>query len=392
MSNHHAKREKPIYYGHQYIDEADIAAVVAVLKSDFLTCGPKIPELERRLCDLTGAQYAVAVSSGTAALHAACWAAGIGPGDEVIVPPMTFAASANCVLYCGGRPVFADIDPDTYNISPQQIEANLTPHTKAVVAVDFTGQAVPLSEIQEICKANQLLLIEDAAHSIGTRYCGRPVGGIADFTTFSFHPVKTVTGGEGGAVTTNDSQLYQRLMRFRAHGVTRDPALMEQKEVGDWYYEQIDLGYNYRLTDIQAALICSQLDKLEQFSARRKQIATAYDQAFSQVPGLILQKTIPESDTTRHLYLLRLDLNRMRATRRQIFEELKAENIYCNVHYIPTYLFPYYQKLGYREGLCPNAEALYHSSLTIPLYYSMTDEDVDYVIEKVKEVVGRHVR
>ena len=319
MSNHHAKREKPIYYGHQYIDEADIAAVVAVLKSDFLTCGPKIPELERRLCDLTGAQYAVAVSSGTAALHAACWAAEIGPGDEVIVPPMTFAASANCVLYCGGRPVFADIDPDTYNISPQQIEANLTPHTKAVVAVDFTGQAVPLSEIQEICKANQLLLIEDAAHSIGTRYCGRPVGGIADFTTFSFHPVKTVTGGEGGAVTTNDSQLYQRLMRFRAHGVTRDPALMEQKEVGDWYYEQIDLGYNYRLTDIQAALICSQLDKLEQFSARRKQIATAYDQAFSQVPGLILQKTIP-------------------------------------------------------------------------LYYSMTDEDVDYVIEKVKEVVGRHVR
>ena len=392
MSNHHAKREKPIYYGHQYIDEADIAAVVAVLKSDFLTCGPKIPELERRLCDLTGAQYAVAVSSGTAALHAACWAAEIGPGDEVIVPPMTFAASANCVLYCGGRPVFADIDPDTYNISPQQIEANLTPHTKAVVAVDFTGQAVPLSEIQEICKANQLLLIEDAAHSIGTRYCGRPVGGIADFTTFSFHPVKTVTGGEGGAVTTNDSQLYQRLMRFRAHGVTRDPALMEQKEVGDWYYEQIDLGYNYRLTDIQAALICSQLDKLEQFSARRKQIATAYDQAFSQVPGLILQKTIPESDTTRHLYLLRLDLNRMRATRRQIFEELKAENIYCNVHYIPTYLFPYYQKLGYREGLCPNAEALYYSSLTIPLYYAMTDEDVDYVIEKVKEVVGRHVR
>lgn len=392
MSNHHAKREKPIYYGHQYIDEADISAVVAVLKSDFLTCGPKIPELERRLCDLTGAQYAVAVSSGTAALHAACWAAEIGPGDEVIVPPMTFAASANCVLYCGGRPVFADIDPDTYNISPQQIEANLTSHTKAVVAVDFTGQAVPLSEIQEICKANRLLLIEDAAHSIGTRYCGRPVGGIADFTTFSFHPVKTVTGGEGGAVTTNDPQFHQRLVRFRAHGVTRDPALMEQKEVGDWYYEQIDLGYNYRLTDIQAALICSQLDKLEQFSARRKQIATAYDQAFSQVPGLILQKTIPESDTTRHLYLLRLDLNRMRATRRQIFEELKAENIYCNVHYIPTYLFPYYQKLGYREGLCPNAEALYYSSLTIPLYYAMTDEDVDYVIEKVKEVVGRHVR
>ena len=392
MSEHHAKREKPLYYGHQYIDEADIDAVVTVLKSDFLTCGPKIPELERRLCGLTGARYAVAVSSGTAALHAACWAAGIGPGDEVIVPPMTFAASANCVLYCGGRPVFADIDPDTYNISPQQIEANLTPRTKAVVAVDFTGQAVPLAEIQEICKAHRLLLIEDAAHSIGTRYCGRPVGGIADFTTFSFHPVKTVTGGEGGAVTTNDPQFQQRLVRFRAHGITRDPALLEQKNVGDWYYEQINLGYNYRLTDIQAALIISQLDKLEQFSARRKQIAAAYDRAFSQVPGLILQKTIPESDTTRHLYLLRLDLQRLRANRRQIFEELKAENIYCNVHYIPTYLFPYYQRLGYQAGLCPNAEALYHSCLTIPLYYAMTDEDVDYVIEKVKEVVGRHVR
>ena len=392
MSEHHAKREKPLYYGHQYIDEADIDAVVTVLKSDFLTCGPKIPELERRLCGLTGARYAVAVSSGTAALHAACWAAGIGPGDEVIVPPMTFAASANCVLYCGGRPVFADIDPDTYNISPQQIEANLTPRTKAVVAVDFTGQAVPLAEIQEICKAHRLLLIEDAAHSIGTRCCGRPVGGIADFTTFSFHPVKTVTGGEGGAVTTNDPQFQQRLVRFRAHGITRDPALLEQKNVGDWYYEQINLGYNYRLTDIQAALIISQLDKLEQFSARRKQIAAAYDRAFSQVPGLILQKTIPESDTTRHLYLLRLDLQRLRANRRQIFEELKAENIYCNVHYIPTYLFPYYQRLGYQAGLCPNAEALYHSCLTIPLYYAMTDEDVDYVIEKVKEVVGRHVR
>ena len=392
MSEHHAKREKPLYYGHQYIDEADIDAVVTVLKSDFLTCGPKIPELERRLCGLTGARYAVAVSSGTAALHAACWAAGIGPGDEVIVPPMTFAASANCVLYCGGRPVFADIDPDTYNISPQQIEANLTPRTKAVVAVDFTGQAVPLAEIQEICKAHRLLLIEDAAPSTGTRYSGRPVGGIADFTTFSFHPVKTVTGGEGGAVTTNDPQFQQRLVRFRAHGITRDPALLEQKNVGDWYYEQINLGYNYRLTDIQAALIISQLDKLEQFSARRKQIAAAYDRAFSQVPGLILQKTIPESDTTRHLYLLRLDLQRLRANRRQIFEELKAENIYCNVHYIPTYLFPYYQRLGYQAGLCPNAEALYHSCLTIPLYYAMTDEDVDYVIEKVKEVVGRHVR
>lgn len=392
MSNHCVKRNKPLYYGHQYIDDADIDAVVQVLKSDYLTCGPKIPEMEKKLCSITGAQYAVAVSSGTAALHAACWAAGIGPGDEVIVSPMTFAASANCILYCGAHPVFADIDGETYNISPQRIEANITPRTKAVVAVDFTGQAVALSEIQAICKAHGLILIEDAAHAIGTRYQGQPVGSIADLTTFSFHPVKTVTGGEGGAITTNDPHLFQRLTLFRTHGITRDTELLEQKDIGDWYYEQIALGYNYRMTDIQAALISSQLDKLERFSKRRKQIVDAYDQAFAHTPGLILQKTIPESDTTRHLYLLRLDLQRLNASRRQIFEELKEQNIYCNVHYIPTYLFPYYRSLGYQAGICPNAEALYHTSLTIPLYFAMTDEDVSYVIAKVKEVIGRHVR
>lgn len=392
MSAYLFKRDTPLYYGHQFIDDADINAVVQVLKSDYLTCGPKIPELEQKLCTVTGAQYAVAVSSGTAALHAACWAAGIGPGDEVIVSPMTFAASANCILYCGARPVFADIDGETYNILPQQIEAHITSRTKAVVAVDFTGQAAALSEIQAICNAHGLLLIEDAAHAIGTRYRGQPVGSIADLTTFSFHPVKTVTGGEGGAVTTNDSALFRRLTLFRTHGITRDVEELEQKNVGDWYYEQIALGYNYRLSDLQAALVSSQLDKLEQFSTRRKQIAAAYDQAFAGLPGLILQKTIPESDTTRHLYLLRLDLHRLNASRKQIFEELKQENIYCNVHYIPTYLFPYYQKLGYRAGLCPNAEALYHASLTIPLYVSLSDEDVRYVIAKVKEVIGRHVR
>ena len=244
MSKQPPKRSKPLYYGHQYIDEADIAAVVQVLKSDYLTCGPKIPELEGRLCALTGARYAVALSNGTAALHASCWAARIGPGDEVIVPPMTFAASANCVLYCGGRPVFADIDPNTYNISPQAIEAALTPRTKAVVAVDFTGQAAALAEIRAICEPAHLLLIEDAAHAIGTRYQGRPVGGISDLTTFSFHPVKTVTGGEGGAVTTSDPWLYQRLTLFRTHGITREPALLERPDVEDWYYEQIALGYH----------------------------------------------------------------------------------------------------------------------------------------------------
>lgn len=376
-------REKPIYYGHQYIDEADIQAVVDVLRSDYLTCGPKIEELEQKLCALTGAKYAVVCANGTAALHIAALSAGVSEGDEVITTPITFAASANCALYCGARPIFADIDPETYNIDPAKVEAAITPKTKTVVAVDYTGQSAALDPLRELCKKHGLVLIEDGAHVIGTKYKGKPNGSISDMTTFSFHPVKTVTGGEGGAVLTNDGALYEKLLLYRSHGITRKENLMEHDIDGPWYYEQIALGYNYRMTDMQAALIISQLNKLPQFSARRKEIVARYDQAFSKIPAIFVQREIPESDTTRHLYILRLVPERLKIDRKQFFAALAAENVCCNVHYIPTYYFPYYEKLGYRKGLCPNAEKLYEEIITLPLYYGMSDEDVESVIAAV---------
>ena len=380
-------RETPIGYGRQFIDDDDISAVVKVLKSPFLTTGPEIKKLEDKLCRITRAKYAVVVSNGTAALHIACMAAGVKDGDEVITTPMTFAASANCALYCGAKPVFADINPETYNISPSSIREKRTPNTKAVVAVDFTGQAVELDEILEICRENNLTLIEDAAHSMGTKYKGKPVGSIADMTCFSFHPVKTVTAGEGGAVTTNSKELYDKLCLFRSHAITRDESMMVNPTGEKWYYEQVDLGYNYRMTDFQAALLSSQLDKLPMFSSRRKDIVKMYDDAFSKIPEVTVQKEIAESDTTRHIYILRFNLKMLKASRREIFDALWAENIHCNVHYIPVYYHPYYQKLGYRKGLCPNAEALYEEIITLPLYYSMTDDDVRDVIEAVKKVI-----
>lgn len=379
-------RNVPIYYGHQYIDDADIQAVVDVLKSDYLTCGPKIEELENKLCTITGAKYAVVCSNGTAALHIACLAAGVGEGDEVITTPITFAASANCALYCGAKPVFADINPETYNIDPENVKKLTTAKTKAVVAVDYTGQSVELNELKEHCSANNITLIEDGAHVIGTRYDGRYNGSIADMTTFSFHPVKTVTGGEGGAVLTNSKELYQRLLLFRSHGITRDPSLMTKEPDGPWYYQQVDLGFNYRMTDMQAALIISQLDKLPMFAKRRKEIVARYNEAFKDMPQIFVQKEIPESDTVRHLYILRLVPEKLKIDRAKFFEALGAENVKCNVHYIPTYYFPYYEKLGYKKGLCPNAEKLYDEMISLPLYYAMSDEDVESVIEAVKKI------
>ncbi len=379
-------RETPIYYGHQYIDEADIQAVTDVLRSDYLTTGPKITELEGKLCALTGAKHAAVCSNGTAALHIACLAAGIGPGDEVITTPITFAASANCALYCGAKPVFADINPHTYNIDPASVEEKITERTKAVVAVDFTGQSVELEPLLALCRKHHLILIEDGAHVIGTKYNGRYNGSIADMTTFSFHPVKTVTAGEGGAVLTNREDFYEKLLLYRSHGITREPSQMEHESDGPWYYEQIALGFNYRMSDIQAALLISQLDKLDMFAARRKEIVRRYNEAFSNVPGLIVQQEIPESDTVRHLYILRLDPAALRIDRAQFFAALGAENVCCNVHYIPVYYFPYYEKMGYHKGLCPQAEKLYDEILTLPLYYAMTDEDVESVIEAVLKI------
>ncbi|MBQ8230347.1 MAG: UDP-4-amino-4,6-dideoxy-N-acetyl-beta-L-altrosamine transaminase [Lachnospiraceae bacterium] len=380
-------RTTPLSYGRQYIDEEDIQAVADTLRSDYLTCGPRITQLEEMLCEVTGAKYCVAVSNGTAALHIAAMAAGIKEGDEVITTPITFAASANCALYCGARPVFADINPDTYNIDPDSIRKCITDKTKAVVAVDFTGQAVELDEIRAICKEHNLILIEDAAHSIGTKYNGQPIGSIADMTTFSFHPVKTITAGEGGAVTTNDPVLYQKLVLAHAHGITRDRSQMVHPTDDPWYYEQVNLGYNYRMTEFQAALLMSQLKKLEAFSKRRKEIVKMYDEAFSKIPELKVQKEIPESDTTRHLYILQLDGEKLTCTRREFFDALRGENIYSQVHYIPVYWHSHYEKLGYAKGLCPNAEHYYMQCMSLPLYYSLKDEDVKDVIHAVEKVV-----
>lgn len=379
-------RDRAIFYGHQYIDEDDIQAVVDVLRSDYLTCGPKISELEEKLCQITGAKYAVVCSNGTAALHIACMAAGVGKGDEVITTPITFAASANCALYCGAKPVFADINEETYNIDPANVEALTNEKTKAVVAVDFTGQSVELDRLLTHCRKNGLVLIEDGAHVIGTRYNGKYNGSIADMTTLSFHPVKTVTSGEGGAVLTNSEDYYKKLLLYRAHGITRNPEQMKHEPDGPWYYEQIALGMNYRMTDMQAALLISQLNKLPLFSKRRKEIVKAYDEAFERLPQIIVQKEIPESDTTRHLYILRLNLSELRIDRKQFFDALSAENICCNVHYIPTYYFPYYEELGYQRGLCPKAEKLYSEIISLPLYYSMTDKDVQDVIGAVTKI------
>lgn len=380
-------RETPIYYGRQCIEQVDIDAVEKVLRSDLVTCGPKVAEAEKRICEVTGAKYAVVVSSGTGALHLAAMAAGIEQGDEVIVTPMTFAASANCILYCGGTPVFADIKPDTYNIDPESIRAHITDKTKAVIVVDYTGQAAELDEIRKICEEHGLILIEDAAHAIGTRYKGRKVGSIADLTTFSFHPVKTVTAGEGGAVTTNDEQTYRRLLRLRSHGITRNQDEMINPSDALWYNEQVELGYNYRMTDFQAALLISQLNRLDIFVARRKEIAKRYDEVFSKMPELIVQKEIEASDTARHLYVIRLNPALLKCSRREFFDALYAENVCPQVHYLPVYMHSYYQKLGYKKGLCPRAEKLYENIMSIPLYYGLTDEDVETVIEAVKKVV-----
>lgn len=384
-------REKKIFYGRQCIEEDDIQAVTDVLKSDYLTCGPKVVELERALCKYTGAEYAVAVSNGTAALHCACIAAGIGPGDEVITTPITFAASANCVLYCGATPVFADIDPDTYNIDPESIRTHITDRTKAVIAVDFTGQVVKIEEIRRICDEFHLLLIEDAAHSIGSSYDGKMVGNLADITTFSFHPVKTVTGGEGGAVLTSRKELYDKIYLAHVHGITHDAAQMEESHSEGWYYEQVSLGYNYRLTDFQAALVLSQLGKIDRFKARRRQIVNRYNEAFAGIPQLIVQKEIPQSDTCRHLYILRLALDRLKCSRLEFFNALAAENVQPQVHYVPVYWFPYYQKLGYQKGCCPAAEKVYEGIMSLPLYPAMTDQDVEDVIRAVKKVVEQYV-
>jgi perosamine synthetase len=382
-------RETYLSYGKQSIDDEDIASLVDVLKADYLTTGPKVNEFEKAIAEYVGAKYAVVVSNGTAALHAACYAADIKEGDEVIVSPMTFAASANCVLYCGGKPVFVDIDPNTYNIDATKIEAAITEKTKAIIPVDFGGQSVDMDPIRSIAEKYNLIIIEDAAHALGSKYKGRKVGTGANMTEFSFHPVKPITTGEGGAIVTDSEELYKRLILFRSHGITRDENLMVNND-GSWYYEQIDLGYNYRLTDIQCALGISQMNKLDHFLRKRKEIVCEYNKAFSSIKEVIIPYEADFSNSGWHIYVIKLNLNIITCGRKEIFEALKAENIGVNVHYIPVYFHPYYQKLGYKKGLCVEAEKLYDSMITLPLFPNMTNRDVNDVINAVKKIIAHY--
>ncbi|MBD5089985.1 MAG: UDP-4-amino-4,6-dideoxy-N-acetyl-beta-L-altrosamine transaminase [Clostridiales bacterium] len=371
-----------IPYGRQCIEEDDIEAVVEVLCSDYVTTGPAVAEFEISVAEYTGAKYAVAVSNGTAALHVACLAAGIKEGDEVITTPITFAASANCVLYCGAKPVFADIEPDTYNIDPTKIEEKITSKTKAIIAVHFTGQPCKMDEIHEIAKKHNLFVIEDAAHALGAEYKGKKVGSISDMTTFSFHPVKHITTGEGGMVTTNSKELYDRLILFRSHGITRDERFLEKNE-GGWYYEQLDLGYNYRITDIQCALGISQMKKLDRFVERRREIAKRYNEAFSDVKGIQIPKQEADCHNSWHLYVIQV----LDKDRKEVFDTLRSKNIGVNVHYIPVYKHPYYQKNGYERVCCKNAEQYYANAISIPMYPLLSKEEQEYVIETIKEVL-----
>lgn len=379
-------RNTYLSYGRHTIDDSDIQAVVDVLKGDYLTTGPYVKEFEEKVADYVGAKYAVAVSNGTAALHMACFAAGIKEGDEVIVSPMTFAASANAVLYCGGTPVFVDINPLTYNIDPNKIEEKISEKTKAIIPVDFTGQSVDMDKIKEIANKHDLFIIEDAAHALGSEYKGRKVGNQADMVEFSFHPVKPVTTAEGGIVTTNSEQLYKKMMIFRTHGITRDNEVLNENH-GPWYYEQQFLGFNYRLTDLQSALGTSQMNKIDEFIKRRRQIVKVYNESFKDVKEIVTPFESDFSNSGWHIYVIQLKPDLLTGMRNQIFEALQAENIGVNVHYIPVYWHPYYRELGYEKGICPNAEELYENMITLPLFPSMSDDDVQNVIDAVKKII-----
>ena len=375
-----------IPYGRQCISEEDIQAVVDTLRSDYLTTGPKISEFEKVIADYTGAKYAVAVSNGTAALHIACMAAGISEGDEVITSPITFVASANCSFYCGATPIFADIDLDTYNISSESIEKCITDKTKAIVAVHFSGQPCDMDRIREIADKHNLIVIEDAAHALGADYKSKKIGSISDMTTFSFHPVKHITTAEGGMVTTNNKELYEKLLLYRTHGITRDSELMSKND-GAWYYEQIDLGYNYRITDVQCALGMSQMKRLDEFVSKRRELVARYNKAFENVDEIITPYQLAGCNNSYHLYVIRLNT----MDRKEVFDKLRAAGIGVNVHYIPVHTQPYYKRY-YEENKmaqpeCPNAIKYYNTAISLPLYPELSYEQQDYVIEKVVQSV-----
>lgn len=373
-----------IPYGKQSIDEEDIEAVIEVLRSDYITTGPKVTEFEKVVAEYVEANYAVAVSNGTAALHIACLAAGIGEGDEVITTPITFAASSNCVLYCGAKPVFADIEKDTYNIDPEDIKRKITSKTKAIIVVHYTGQPCNMEAIHKIAKQHNLFVIEDAAHALGATYQGKKIGGLSDFTTFSFHPVKHITTGEGGMVTTNNPAFYEKLLLYRSHGITRNPELLLENQ-GDWYYEQLELGYNYRISDIQCAMGITQMKKLDSFIQKRREIAEEYNKAFSGLAGIVLPKQKKDTQSSWHLYMIQF----LSKDRKDVFDQLRKKGIGVNVHYIPVYHHPYYQNHGYQDVYCQCAEEFYQNIITLPIYPELKKEEQAYVIACVKEILEK---
>jgi perosamine synthetase len=385
-------REKLLPYGRQSLDDGDIQAVVDVLKSDWLTTGPKIGEFEERFAAWVGARRAVSFSSGTAALHGAAFAAGLGPGDEAITTPLTFCATANCVLYQGATPVFADVSADTLNLDPNEVSQKINSRTKAIIAVDYAGHPAALAEMAKLARAQGAVLIEDACHALGAEYRGKRVGGIADMTVFSFHPVKHLTTGEGGMVTTNDERLAETLRRFRNHGVSSEAR--ERQDAGQWFYEMVLLGFNYRLTDIACALGLSQLERLAPNLARRREIAAQYTAAFRDWTGIRTPAVRDDVDPAWHLYPIRLNLERLTASRGEIFRGLRAENIGVNVHYIPVHQHAYYRErfgTGAEFGeRYPVAENAYERLISLPMFHAMTAEDVRDVIHAVDKVLSHY--
>lgn len=383
-----------IPYGKQDISAEDIAAVSEVLRSDFLTQGPVVPRFEEAVAEAAKAKYGVAVNSATSALHIACLALGVGPGDRVWTSPVTFVASANCALYCGADISFVDIDPDTYNLCPKALEQKLIVANdegtlpKVIIPVHLAGQSCDMEAIAALARQYDIRVIEDASHAIGADYAGDAVGScrFSDITVFSFHPVKIVTTAEGGVAVTNNLQLAERMQRLRSHGITRDPELMTKAPDGAWYYQQIELGFNYRMTEMQAALGLSQMQRLSLFVERRRGLAKRYNELLSDLP-VTLPQQLADSASSWHLYIVRFHLEKIEKTHSQIFDECRAAGIGVNLHYIPIHLQPYYSDLGFKQGDYPAAEAYYANAISIPLFHSMTDAQQDEVVRVVKEIV-----
>lgn len=368
-------------YANQWISNEDVNAVDEALVSEYLTQGPKVAEFEKKVAAYCGAKYAVAMNSGTSALHAACFVAGIKTGDEVVTSPITFAASANCILYCGAKPVFADIQEDTINIDPKEIKGKITTKTKAVIPVHFAGHPCDMEEIYAIAKEHKFIVIEDACHALGAEYKGAKIGACkySDMTVLSFHAVKHITTGEGGMILTNNEDYYEKLLMFRTHGITRDPKKIINNNEGSWYYEMQFLGYNYRITDLQCALGISQFTKLEQFVDKRREIVKKYNEKFGSLQNIVLPAERKGVKASWHLYCIRVKGNR-----KNIFNKLRERGIGANVHYIPVYWHPYYRELGYKIEDCPKSEKYYAQTITLPLFPKMGNDEVEYVIEAIE--------